>query len=103
MIKDYIDIDKYIDESVKIKFKDKVLDVKEPSARLTKELINLEKSITNENALDIQEETVRLILNNNKNGIELTTEDIKEIPYKVQKIILRKIKTMRERVEPDQD
>lgn len=103
MVKDYIDIDKYIDESVKIKFKDKVLDVKEPSARLTKELINLEKSITNENALDIQEETVRLILNNNKNGIELTTEDIKEIPYKVQKIILREIKTMRERVEPDQD
>lgn len=101
MSKGYIDIDEYIDKTIKIKFKDKMLEVKEPSARLTKQLIALEASIQEENALDVQEETVRLILNNNKNGVEFTKDDIEDIPFKVQKIILGKIKTMRERAEKD--
>ena len=101
MTKGIIDIDEYIDKTIKVKFKGKTIDVKEPSARLTKQLIALEASITEENALDIHEETVMMILNNNKNDVEFTKEDIEDMPFKVQKIILRKIKTMRERIDTD--
>jgi hypothetical protein len=86
-----IDIDKYINLGIEMKVLGKEITIKQPSAKLTREINAMEKDMTEENYLDIREDVTLKILNNNVEGIILTKEGVAEIPFKLQTLITNEL------------
>ena len=66
----------------------------QPTAKMTKEIGMLEKSMTEENYLEIKSKVTHIVLNNNNSNKVFSIEDIDNIPYKLQDIIIREITNM---------
>ena len=81
-----LDLDRYLKQSVTIKL--------QPTAKMTKEIGMLEKSMTEENYLEIKSKVTHIVLNNNNSNKVFSIEDIDNIPYKLQDIIIREITNM---------
>lgn len=104
-----LDLDKYINaKTVDFKLGGRVLHVKMPSARLTMEISRLEteaeeagKTDNSQVQIETQCKVLRMILNNNTDGIELTETEIEDIPVKVQLLIAEKIGRMKMELEND--
>lgn len=96
-----LDLDKYLNITMEIKLNGNVLNIKQPSARTTKEIGKLESGMTEENCLDVKGKITQLILNNNEEGMKFTKEDIEEIPFKIQDVIVRKVAEMKFEVDTD--
>lgn len=86
-----INIDDYLNIGVEVKINSEVIEVLQPTARMTKEINKLEKEITEENYLDIKSRVALLILNNNKQKREFKIADIDKIPYKLQDLIIQEV------------
>lgn len=89
-----LDLDKYLKQSVTIKLNGESVEVLQPTAKMTKEIGILEKSITEENYLEIKSKITHIVLNNNNSNKVFPIEDIDNIPYKLQDIIIREIINM---------
>ncbi|MCI6276259.1 MAG: hypothetical protein MR639_05885 [Clostridium sp.] len=89
-----LDLDKYLKQSVTIKLNGESVEVLQPTAKMTKEIGILEKSITEENYLEIKSKITHIVLNNNNSNKVFSIEDIDNIPYKLQDIIIREIINM---------
>lgn len=61
---------------------------------MTKEIGKLERDVTEDNYLEIKSKTTHLILNNNNSNKKLTLEDIDNIPYKLQDLIIKELTNM---------
>ena len=96
-----INLDDYLDITIDFKLNGEVLNIKQPTAAMTKEIAKLEKSIDEENYLDINCKITKIILNNNKNGKKFTDEDVEKIPCKLQTFIATKIAELKYEVEHD--
>lgn len=86
-----INIDEYLNIGVEVKINGEVIEVLQPTAKMTKEINKLEKEINEENYLDIKSKVALLILNNNKQKKELKIKDIDEIPYKLLDLIIQEV------------
>lgn len=89
-----LDLDRYLKQSVTIKLNGESVEVLQPTAKMTKEIGMLEKSITEENYLEIKSKITHIVLNNNNSNKVFSIEDIDNIPYKLQDIIIREITNM---------
>lgn len=89
-----LDLDIYLKQSVTIKLNGESVEVLQPTAKMTKEIGMLEKSITEENYLEIKSKITHIVLNNNNSNKVFSIEDIDNIPYKLQDIIIREITNM---------
>ncbi|MBB6622233.1 hypothetical protein [Clostridium gasigenes] len=89
-----IDLDKYLKQSVDIKINGEIVEVLQPTARLTKEISKLEQKVTEENYLDTRGKTAHIILNNNASNRIFTMEEVDEIPFKLQDIIIKEITSL---------
>lgn len=89
-----LDLDKYLKQSVTIKLNGESVEVLQPTAKMTKEIGLLEKSLTEENYLEIKSKITHIVLNNNNSNKVFSLEDIDEIPYKLQDIIIKEITNM---------
>ena len=89
-----LDLDRYLKQSVTIKLNGESVDVLQPTAKMTKEIGSLEKSLTEENYLEIKSKITHIVLNNNNSNKVFSLEDIDEIPYKLQDIIIKEITNM---------
>ena len=89
-----LDLDRYLKQSVTIKLNGESVEVLQPTAKMTKEIGSLEKSLTEENYLEIKSKITHIILNNNNSNKVFSLEDIDKIPYKLQDIIIKEITDM---------
>ena len=89
-----LDLDRYLKQSVTIKLNGESVEVVQPTAKMTKEIGMLEKSMTEENYLEIKSKVTHIVLNNNNSNKVFSIEDIDNIPYKLQDIIIREITNM---------
>lgn len=89
-----IDLDKYLKQSVEIKLNNKVIEVLQPTAKMTKEIGQLEKSMTEENYLETKSKIAHIVLNNNSSNVDFTLEDVDNIPYKLQDLIIKEVTGM---------
>ncbi|CDG02097.1 Hypothetical Uncharacterized protein [Clostridium chauvoei JF4335] len=89
-----LDLDKYLKQSIDIKINGEVLEILQPTAKMTKEIGKLERDVTEDNYLEIKSKTTHLILNNNNSNKKLTLEDIDNIPYKLQDLIIKELTNM---------
>ncbi|MFR4584644.1 hypothetical protein [Clostridium cadaveris] len=96
-----INLDKYLNKSVEIKLKGKVIEILQPSAKMTKEIGKLEKEITEENYLEIKSKIAYKLLNNNASNRKFSMEEIDEIPYKLQDLVIHEITNMIYEAEND--
>lgn len=96
-----LDLDKYLKQSVEIKLNGEVIEVLQPTAKMTKEIGRLEENITEENYLNIKSKVAHIILNNNNSKKEFTLDDIDNIPYKLQDLIIKEVTDMVYEAEND--
>lgn len=89
-----LDLDKYLKQSVEVKIYGQVIEILQPSARMTKEIGQLEKDITEENYLDIKSKVTHMLLNNNASGNKFTIEEIDSMPFKLQDLITKEVTSM---------
>ncbi|WP_404988169.1 hypothetical protein [Clostridium culturomicium] len=89
-----LDLDKYLKQGIEIKLNGEVIEVLQPTARMTKEISKLEKEITEENYLDIKSKIAHLVLNNNNLCKEFTINEVDNIPYKLQDLIIKEVTSM---------
>ncbi|WP_195264091.1 hypothetical protein [Clostridium sp. 1001275B_160808_H3] len=89
-----LDLDKYLKQSVEVKLNGEVIEILQPTAKMTKEIGILEKSMTEENYLEIKCKITHLVLNNNNSDKEFTSSDVDNIPYKIQDLIIKEVTSM---------
>lgn len=96
-----IDIDKYINLGIEMKVLGNQITIKQPSAKLTREINAMEKDMTDENYLEIRENITLKILNNNAEEIKFTKAGVAEIPFKLQILITNELTKMVYKIEND--
>ncbi len=96
-----LDLDKYLKQSVEVKINGEVIEILQPSARMTKEIGKLEKDITEENYLDIKSKVTHKLLNNNDSGKKFTIEEVDNIPFKLQDLITKEVTSMVYKADKD--
>lgn len=89
-----LDLDKYLKQGVEVKINGEVIEILQPSARMTKEIGQLEKDITEENYLDIKSKVTYKLLNNNASGKKFTIDEVDKIPFKLQDLITKEVTSM---------
>lgn len=90
-----INLDKYLDQAIEFQLGGESIHVKQPSARVTKQIAKLESEINNENYLTTRCEITSLILNANTENKTFTKTEIDKIPFKVQDIIAQEVAVMK--------
>lgn len=86
-----INIDNYLNIGVEVKINGEVIEVLQPTAKMTKDINKLEKEMTEENYLEIKSKVALMILNNNKQKKILKDTDIDNIPYKLQDFTIKEV------------
>lgn len=89
-----LDLDKYLKQSVDIKLNGEVIEVLQPTARSTKEISRIEKKMTEENYLETRGKIAQIILSYNSAKKKFTMEQIDEIPFKLQEIIIKEVTSL---------
>ena len=96
-----LDLDKYLKQSVEIKLNGEVIEILQPTAKMTKEIGKLEKDITEENYLEVKSKVALMLLNNNSSNKKFTIEEVDQIPYKLQDLVIHEITNMIYEAEND--
>lgn len=96
-----LDLDKYINNSVKIRAFGKELDVLEPTMEMVMKVNAIESDITEENVNEKRVKIAHLFLNHNSNGMEITEEEIRRIPAEAIYALILEVSAMR--YEADQN
>ena len=86
-----INIDDYLNIGVEVKINGEVIEVLQPTAKMTKEINKLEKEMNEENYLQIKSKITAMILNNNKQEKKFKDSDIDKLPYKLQDLIINEV------------
>ena len=76
-----LDLDKYINNSLKIKVFGEEYDVLEPTLEMLMKTARIEADMTQENKYEKQLQTAELLLNHNKQGKEFGKDELKKLPY----------------------
>lgn len=96
-----LDLDKYINNSIKIKFHGEVYDILEPSIMMNMEIDRIESDLTRKNLHKKRIEVAVLLLNNNKQGKHFTDAELKTIPFEGLSRLIAEIAVFR--LEADSD
>ena len=86
-----IDLDKYMDEGIRIKLFGKEVTLKQLTAKLATDIGELESDITEGNAYQNRAKITLKILNNNAEKVTFKLEDIEKIPVKLQTSISNEV------------
>ena len=63
-----INIDKYLNVNLEMQINGEVIYIKQPSAKITREISEIEKDMTTDNYLEIKSKICLILLNNNSNN-----------------------------------
>lgn len=96
-----LDLDKYINNSLKIKVFGEEYDVLEPTLEMLMKTARIEADMTQENKYEKQLQTAELLLNHNKQGKEFGKEELKKLPYEALVRLIVEIAILRLKAETD--
>lgn len=96
-----LDLDKYINNSIKIKMNGEVYDILEPTIAMNMEINRIEEDLTSENLHEKRIETAKLLMSNNRQGKEFTKEELKKIPFEALSAAIAEIAFMRLKADKD--
>ena len=96
-----LDLDKYINDREEFRIFGKTLHVKEPTTAMYMEISRLESGMKPENFGEIRIKSAAIFLSHNEEGITITEEQLKGVPFAVIDMATKTISAMRERVEND--
>ncbi len=94
-----LDLDRYINNSIKVKIFGEELEILEPSVQMIMQIdrIESEKKDEKEAVLEIAE----LFLNHNCQGRKFTKEELKKLPYEALYHLNLEVSTLRYKAEED--
>lgn len=96
-----LDLDKYINNSIKIKLHGEVYEILEPSIMMNMELDKIESDLTRKNLHQKRIETALLLLNHNKQGKHFTEAELKTIPFEGLSRLIAEIAVFKLEAESD--
>ena len=96
-----LDLDKYINNSLKIKVFGEEYDVLEPTLEMLMKTARIEADMTQENKYEKQLQTAELLLNHNKQGKEFGKEELKKLSYEALVRLIAEIAILRLKAETD--
>lgn len=76
-----LDIDKYIENSMRVKLFGEEYDILEPTIGMTMKVDKIEKDLDKDNLHQKRLETAKLLLGHNRQGKQFTEEELKKIPF----------------------
>lgn len=96
-----LDLDRYINNSIKIKLLGKEYDILEPTMEMVMQVDRIEKDLTAENIHAKRIETALLLLNHNKQKKVFKEEELKKIPFEGITRLIAEISILRADAEKD--
>ena len=96
-----IDLDQYINNSMKIKLQGKEYDILEPTIGMNMALNKIEADLNEENLHVKRLDAAKLLLNYNRQGKNFTEEELKQIPFEGLTRVLAEIALFRLKADND--
>ena len=96
-----LDLDKYINNSLKIKVFGEEYDVLEPTLEMLMKTARIEADMTQENKYEKQLQTAELLLNHNKQGKEFGKDELKKLPYEALVRLIAEIFLLKAETDPN--
>lgn len=96
-----LNLDNYIENSMKIQLMGKEYDILEPSIGMVMELDKIEEGINEKNLHQKRLESARMLLNHNRQGKVFTDEELMKIPFEGLSRLLAEVALFR--LEADHD
>ena len=90
-----IDLDKYINNSIRIKLFGKEFDILEPTIAMNMEMAKIEEDLSEENLHEKRLEAGLLLLNHNKQGKEFTRKELSALPFEALTRVTAEIALLR--------
>lgn len=94
-----LDLDEYINNSMKIKIHGNVYDILEPTISMNMEVSKIEEDMDKTNLHQKRIETAKVFMNHNKQGKEFSDAELKQIPFEGITRILAEISLFRLRAD----
>lgn len=79
-----INLDEVIEQGVELQLNGKKVTVKQLTIKVAKEIDKLQSEMNDKNAYEKRRAMTLALINNNKEGIKFTEEDVDNIPLKLQ-------------------
>lgn len=86
-----LDLDKYINNSMRIKIFGEEYDILEPTIGMNMEIDRIESDLTRKNLHRKRLDTAAILLNNNRQGRVFTIEELKTIPFEALSVLIAEI------------
>lgn len=96
-----LDLDKYINNSMRVKLFGEEYDVLEPTVAMTMKMDEIEKNLSEENLHQKRLESAVLLLSNNQQGRKFTEEELKRLPFEALTRVIAEIAVFRLRADSD--
>lgn len=96
-----LDLDKYMDNSVKIRLFGVEYDVMEPTMEMVMKVDKLEEDLNADNMKDKHVDLLLLFMNHNKQGKTFTKEEVCKLPYEAIMNVIGEVTSMRYAAEED--
>lgn len=96
-----LDLDKYINNSMKIKVLGKEYDILEPTIGMNIELNRIEEDLSESNMHQKRIEAAKLLMDHNKQGKHFTEDELKQIPFEGLTRVLAEIALFRLKADED--
>lgn len=96
-----LDLDRYINNSMKIKLGGKEYDILEPTVGMNMELNRIEADLDENNLHQKRIEAAMLLMNHNRQGKKFTEEELKHIPFEGLTHVLAEIALFQLKADED--
>lgn len=96
-----LDLDKFINNSIKIKVLGEVYDILEPTLGMNMEIDKIESDLDEKNVYQKRIDVVKMLMNHNKQEKVFTDEELKKIPFEGIARILAEISLLRLNADKD--
>lgn len=96
-----LDLDKYINNSMKIKLLGKEYDILEPTIGMTMEMNRIEEDLNENNIFQKRIEAALMLMNHNRQGKVFTENELKQLPFEGLTRILAEISLFRLKADAD--
>lgn len=83
-----LDLDKYMEISRKVKVLGMELNIKQPTVAMIERVNTIERNLTEENILEKRVEVAEIIANNNREGIKIEKERLKELSRSALELLI---------------
>ena len=96
-----LDLDQYMNNSVKIKLFGKEYDVFEPTVGMILEMDQLEADLSEDNVYEKRIDACLLLINHNRQGREFTADEIKKLPLEAVIRLIAEVSALRLKADTD--